>query len=65
MRAYFLVFYFFAFRTGRDKRAIIAAFVLSLTNFWIRGYPMLFAFVYPYFIISQLDNMNTVKTVKE
>lgn len=61
----FLVFYFFAFRTGRDKRAIIAAFVLSLTNFWIRGYPMLFAFVYPYFIISQLDNMNTVKTVKE
>lgn len=61
----FLIFYFLAFRTGRDKRAIITAFVLSLTNFWIRGYPMLFAFVYPYFIISQLDNVKPVKKSKE
>lgn len=54
--ALFLVFYFFAFRTGRDIRAITTAFVLALTNFWIRGYPMLFAFIYPYFIISQMNN---------
>lgn len=51
----FLVFYFFAFRTGNDIRAIITAFVMSLTNFWIRGYPMLFAFVFSYFMISQMD----------
>lgn len=51
----FLIFYFFAFGTGTDKRAIIAAFILAMTNFWIRGYPMLFAFVFPYFIISQLN----------
>ena len=54
--ALFLLFYFFAFRTGRDIRAITTAFVLAMTNFWIRGYPMLFAFVYPYFIISQMNN---------
>ena len=53
--ALFIIFYFFAFRTGRDIRAIITAFVLALTNFWIRGYPMLFAFVFPYFMISQMD----------
>ena len=51
----FLVFYYFAFRSGTDKRAISAAFILSLTNFWIRGYPMIFAFLFPYFLISQLD----------
>ena len=44
--ALFLLFYFFAFRTGRDIRAITTAFVLAMTNFWIRGYPMLFAFVF-------------------
>ena len=60
--ALFLVFYFFAFRTGRDIRAITTAFVLSMTNFWIRGYPMLFAFLYPYFIISQMNNkLDTLK----
>ena len=53
--ALFIIFYFFAFRTGKDIRAIITAFVLALTNFWIRGYPMLFAFVFPYFMISQMD----------
>ncbi|MGM9717889.1 MAG: hypothetical protein ACI3YQ_06455 [Prevotella sp.] len=56
--ALFLVFYFFVFRTGRDIRAITTAFVLSMTNFWIRGYPMLFAFLYPYFIISQMNPKN-------
>ena len=56
--ALFLVFYFFAFRTGRDIRAITTAFVLAMTNFWIRGYPMLFAFLYPYFIISQMNPKN-------
>lgn len=61
----FLCFYFFAFRTGRDIRAIITAFVLALTNFWIRGYPMLFAFLFPYFIISQQENNIPVKTGKE
>ena len=61
--ALFLVFYFFAFRTGRDIRAITTAFVLAMTNFWIRGYPMLFAFVYPYFIISQMNQKND--TLKE
>ena len=60
--ALFLVFYFFAFRTGRDMRAITTAFVLAMTNFWIRGYPMLFAFLYPYFIISQMNNkLDTLK----
>ena len=60
--ALFLVFYFFAFRTGRDIRAITMAFVLAMTNFWIRGYPMLFAFLYPYFIISQMNNkLDTLK----
>lgn len=60
--ALFLVFYFFAFRTGRDIRAITTAFVLAMTNFWIRGYPMLFAFLYPYFIISQMNNkLDTLK----
>lgn len=63
--ALFLMFYFFAFRTGKDIRAIITAFVLALTNFWIRGYPMLFAFVFPYFIISQMDSNRKVKTLKE
>ena len=59
--ALFFVFYFFAFRTGRDIRAI-TAFVLAMTNFWIRGYPMLFAFLYPYFIISQMNNkLDTLK----
>ena len=53
--ALFLVFYFFAFKTGKDNRAIITAFVLSLTNYWIRGYPMIFAFVFPYLMISQMD----------
>ena len=61
--ALFLVFYFFAFRTGRDIRAITMAFVLAMTNFWIRGYPMLFAFLYPYFIISQMNKKND--TLKE
>lgn len=61
--ALFLVFYFFAFRTGRDIRAITTAFVLALTNFWIRGYPMLFAFVFPYFIISQMNQK--IDTLKE
>ena len=61
--ALFLVFYFFAFRTGRDIRAITTAFVLAMTNFWIRGYPMLFAFVFPYFIISQMDQK--IDTLKE
>ncbi|MDD5896142.1 MAG: hypothetical protein PUC79_07660 [Prevotellaceae bacterium] len=61
--ALFLVFYFFAFRTGRDIRAITTAFVLAMTNFWIRGYPMLFAFLYPYFIISQMNQKND--TLKE
>ena len=56
--ALFFVFYFFAFRTGRDIRAITTAFVLAMTNFWIRGYPMLFAFLYPYFIISQMNPKN-------
>lgn len=51
----FLTFYYFAFRSGTDKRAITAAYILSLTNFWIRGYPMMFAFLFPYFLISQLD----------
>ena len=60
--ALFLVFYFFAFKTGRDIRAITTAFVLAMTNFWIRGYPMLFAFLYPYFIISQMNNkLDTLK----
>ena len=60
--ALFLLFYFFAFRTGRDIRAITTAFVLAMTNFWIRGYPMLFAFVFPYFIISQMNNkLDTLK----
>ena len=60
--ALFLVFYFFSFRTGRDIRAITTAFVLAMTNFWIRGYPMLFAFLYPYFIISQMNNkLDTLK----
>ena len=60
--ALFFVFYFFAFRTGRDIRAITTAFVLAMTNFWIRGYPMLFAFLYPYFIISQMNNkLDTLK----
>ena len=60
--ALFLVFYFFAFRTGRDIRAITTAFVLAMTNFWIRGYPMLFAFLFPYFIISQMNNkLDTLK----
>ena len=61
--ALFLLFYFFAFRTGRDIRAITTAFVLAMTNFWIRGYPMLFAFLYPYFIISQMNNK--IDTLKE
>ena len=61
--ALFLLFYFFAFRTGRDIRAITTAFVLAMTNFWIRGYPMLFAFLYPYFIISQMNNKSD--TLKE
>ena len=61
--ALFLVFYFFAFRTGRDIRAITTAFVLAMTNFWIRGYPMLFAFLYPYFIISQMNQK--IDTLKE
>ena len=61
--ALFLVFYFFAFRTGRDIRAITTAFVLAMTNFWIRGYPMLFAFVFPYFIISQMNQK--IDTLKE
>ena len=61
--ALFLVFYFFAFRTGWDIRAITTAFVLAMTNFWIRGYPMLFAFLYPYFIISQMNPQND--TLKE
>ena len=51
----FLAFYYFAFRTGKDKRAIISAFILSMTNFWIRGYPLLLAFFFPYFLISQLE----------
>lgn len=60
--ALFFVFYFFAFRTGRDITAITTAFVLAMTNFWIRGYPMLFAFLYPYFIISQMNNkLDTLK----
>ena len=60
--ALFFVFYFFAFRTGRDIRAITTAFVLAMTNFWIRGYPMLFAFLFPYFIISQMNNkLDTLK----
>lgn len=63
--ALFLVFYFFAFRTGKDIRAITTAFVLALTNFWIRGYPILFAFLYPYFIISQMDSNIKVKKLKE
>ena len=61
--ALFLLFYFFAFRTGRDIRAITTAFVLAMTNFWIRGYPMLFAFVFPYFIISQMNKK--IDTLKE
>lgn len=61
--ALFFVFYFFAFRTGRDIRAITTAFVLAMTNFWIRGYPMLFAFLYPYFIISQMNQK--IDTLKE
>ena len=61
--ALFLVFYFFSFRTGRDIRAITTAFVLAMTNFWIRGYPMLFAFVFPYFIISQMNQK--IDTLKE
>ena len=61
--ALFLVFYFFAFKTGRDIRAITTAFVLAMTNFWIRGYPMLFAFVFPYFIISQMNQK--IDTLKE
>ena len=61
--ALFLLFYFFAFRTGRDIRAITTAFVLAMTNFWIRGYPMLFAFVFPYFIISQMNQK--IDTLKE
>ena len=61
--ALFLLFYFFAFRTGRDIRAITTAFVLAMTNFWIRGYPMLFAFLYPYFIISQMNKK--IDTLKE
>lgn len=61
--ALFLLFYFFAFRTGRDIRAITTAFVLAMTNFWIRGYPMLFAFVFPYFIISQINQK--IDTLKE
>ena len=61
--ALFFVFYFFAFRTGRDIRAITTAFVLAMTNFWIRGYPMLFAFVFPYFIISQMNQK--IDTLKE
>ena len=63
--ALFLLFYFFAFRTGKDVRAIITAFVLALTNFWIRGYPMLFAFVFPYFMISQMDLYKSSLVKKE
>lgn len=63
--ALFLFFYFFSFRTGKDVRAIITAFVLALTNFWIRGYPMLFAFVFPYFMISQMDLYKSSLVKKE
>ena len=61
----FLAFYYFAFRTGKDKRAIISAFILSMTNFWIRGYPLLLAFLFPYFLISQLEiNIKEKKLLK-
>lgn len=53
--ALFMLFYLFSFRSGRDKRCIIAAFILALVNFWIRGYPLLTAFYLPYFLLSQLE----------
>lgn len=56
----FLTFYFVAFKSGHDKRAICVTFVLAMTNFWIRGYPMIFAFLLPYFITSQLDIYKTL-----
>ena len=50
-----LIFYFFSFKSGKDIRCIVSAFILSLVNFWIRGYPLLMAFYLPYFILSQFE----------
>lgn len=51
----FLTFYFFAFRTGKDQRAIIAAFILATTNFWIRGYPIHNIFWVSYVLIAHIN----------
>lgn len=48
------LFYFLAMFKGSDKRAFIAMMVLSLANFWIRAYPMHYAFFLPYYFMAYM-----------
>lgn len=43
------------FSKGTDRRAIVMAAILAFTNFIIRGYPIMFMFLIPYYVMSRLD----------
>lgn len=48
------LFYILAMYKGPDKRAFIAMLALSLANFWIRAYPMHYAFLLPYYFMAYM-----------
>lgn len=53
--ALFMLFYYVSFRKYKDYRCLISAFIISLANFWTRGYPLIVAFYVPYFLFAHLD----------
>lgn len=55
------LFYYFSMRKAKDKRAFWAMMILSLANFWIRSYPLWFAFYIPYFLMAH-QNIDYKKT---
>ena len=64
---FFLVylFYFISLKGGTDKRAFIAAIVLSLANFWIRAYPFWYGFYIPYYLMAYMDITNMIPAKAE
>ena len=55
------IFYFLVFRQFRDPRCLIAAVVIALLNFWIRGYPWWYSNILPFMALIYTDRFLPLK----
>lgn len=56
-----LIFYFLIFRNYRDPRCLMAAIVIALLNYWIRGYPWLYSNVLPCLAMIYTDRFKALE----